>query len=115
MADSVFKQQKEDFISGLIKVKEKKSSRIFYMFGCPIWRIKYGTRRVRHYLFSRLPVFVHRQFNKFYLSPNFKTNNFTALSYDDEQLLARLKRMEPFTYIPNPGNMGDVLIAAGTL
>lgn len=40
----------------------------------------------------------------------------TALpNIDDTRLLCEIRKLDNFTYIPNPGNMGDMLIAAATI
>ena len=41
--------------------------------------------------------------------------NFHPVSIDNRVLLEKLRSMEPFTYIPDPGNLGDALLAASTL
>ncbi len=44
-----------------------------------------------------------------------ETKNFKSFDFDDSQLLKILKPLGAFTYIPNGGNLGDMLIGAGTL
>lgn len=41
--------------------------------------------------------------------------NFRPLDIDNTALLNELKKAGRFTYIPNPGNLGDMLIGAATL
>lgn len=41
--------------------------------------------------------------------------NFHPVSMDNRVLLEKLRSMVPFTYIPDPGNLGDALLAASTL
>lgn len=50
--------------------------------------------------------------NKFKV--NFQSENFSPFNIDDEVLLEELRGLGTFTYIPNPGNMGDCLIAKAT-
>ena len=38
-----------------------------------------------------------------------------TINLDDTQLLRELQKFDSFTYMPNSGNMGDMLIAAATL
>ena len=100
---------------GLIKIKENYSRKTYYVFGIPLLKIKYKINMTKYYIFSIIRIYSKHKASHFYLSYKFNTNNFHELNLDEKQLLHELKKMEPFTYIPNPGNMGDILIAAGTL
>lgn len=46
---------------------------------------------------------------------SFKPTHFTPIDNDNTILLKTLREIGSFTYIPNPGNMGDLLLAASTL
>lgn len=43
------------------------------------------------------------------------TGSFHSLTFDDSNILKELQNSGKFTYIPNSGNLGDMLIAAATL
>ena len=47
--------------------------------------------------------------------PMFKNKHFCPFAVDSAELLARLRALGSFAYIPNSGNMGDMLIASATM
>ena len=53
-------------------------------------------------------------FPKNKLKVSLQSENFSPFDINDEVLLAELRSLGTFTYIPNPGNMGDCLIAKAT-
>ncbi len=98
-----------------IKTKETLKSKKFFLLGIPVFKIKYTPKKTTYFLFSFIKFFSFSRSLRFSLSCPFNTKNFKPIHYDDTLLIKTLKKMEPFTYIPNPGNLGDVLIAASTL
>lgn len=60
--------------------------------------------------------FFHRIKNIFVRSPlRLDVSRVKTLGYDDSSVLAEIKQLPKFIYIPNPGNLGDMLIALATL
>lgn len=110
-----FCQKYRKKLLGLIKIKESKAKKTFYFLGIPVWKIKYREKSAKHYLLSCIRIYKTKYTHEFTLNVKLATQNFVSLNYDNMHLLNELKQAEPFTYIPNPGNMGDVLIAAATL
>ena len=100
---------------GIFKIKERTSCRKFYFFGIMVYCIRYTESCLQHYLFG-LPIFRKRKF--FVLDDNIlhlDTSSFHSLTLDDYNILNELQNSGKFTYIPNSGNLGDMLIAAATL
>lgn len=73
-------------------------------------RVIPGRRRRRKYTSSLCDFLFHREDYKIKLDDK----NFSPFVFDDEILLKELRELGTFTYIPNPGNMGDCLIAKAT-
>ena len=92
MTFSALQPKKKKLCFGLIKIKEKKFSKIFYIFNCPVFRIKYNSLWVKYYLFRFLPIYSRTRKNDYYLSFHFETKNFKSLHHDETQLLAELKK-----------------------
>lgn len=99
-------------LGGLLKAKKAKGRRKIYFLGIPVWKTLHDDKGTRHYLFGFLCVF--RKIKKL-PDPHFTAENFSPLAMDNRILLAQLKKLGEFTYVPNPGNMGDMLIASATL
>ena len=53
-------------------------------------------------------------FPKSKVKVNLRSESFSSFNINDEVLLKELRNLGTFTYIPNPGNMGDCLIAKAT-
>ena len=96
----------------LLTNKETNTNKKFYLLGIPVYKIKYKPNYSKHYLFN-LPIYKKQYIKK--ISINVSSKNFHPFTTDDSLLLSKLKNLKEFTYIPNPGNMGDMLIAAATL
>jgi len=96
----------------LIKLKETSQSKKFYVLGIPIYKIKYKKSHSKHYL---LGILIYKSSMRKKVKINISSSNFCPFNLDNSTLLAKLKSLKNFTYIPNPGNMGDMLIAAATL
>ena len=99
----------------IFKIKDNHSCRKIYMFGVMCYVIKYDDEVVRHYLFG-IPVRSYRLKRRFTAdNPAVDLRHFQALPINDEVLLRELRNAGPFSYIPNGGNLGDMLIAAATI
>lgn len=96
----------------LIKVKEKSQSKKIYVLGIAVYRIKYHQDYSKYYLLG-IPFLKKKRHKQVNIDINDK--NFHPFPVDNKQLITKLKDIGNFTYIPNPGNMGDMLIAAATL
>lgn len=125
-----------------IKLVQKNygSSDTYSIFGIPLLKstITIGYETLN--LFGLIPIYIHfsdrfnfigkslstinkflfrlgfkKKFtNKKYIRVNLEPINFSGFSLDNSALLTELKSLKEFTYIPNPGNMGDCLIAKAT-
>ena len=100
-----------DFLC-FLRIKEKPKYLKVYLLGILVYTIKYTETYTKHYLLG-IPLF--RYTNTHLLKINIDTNNFSPLDINDKQLFQQLKTLGRFTYIPNPGNLGDMLIAASSL
>lgn len=95
----------------VLKLKNKNNTRYkAYLFGIlPVFEVKFNKRR-KDYSFLGIRMFA--KYLKQHLAFN-KTNPYNPL--DEESIIRELKQLENFTYIPNPGNIGDMLIAFATI
>lgn len=93
----------------LLKTKYKSNDNIqVFLFNVlPLIKIK----RNSVYLFH----FIKIAKQKRHTEKRLTFNNFHAFKVSDAQLLAELGQLGEFTYIPNSGNLGDMLIAGATL
>ena len=79
------------------------------LLGFSIYKVKYVPNKTKYY-FLGIPLYRKNRYSKIKLS----TKKFHSLHFDNNVLVHCLRSLGPFTYIPNPGNMGDMLIAAAT-
>lgn len=96
----------------LFQIKDFFYCKKFYILGIPVYKIKYKPNCSKHYLFGIL-ILKDKTYKKIHL--NLSDKNFHPFDIDNNILLQKLEDLKEFTYIPNPGNMGDMLIAASTL
>ncbi len=96
----------------LLKKKVSDTKSKFYIFGLPLFQIKHKNNYSKYYLFN-IPIYKRKSSQKIFL--NVSSENFHPFPINDSLLLKKLHDLNKFTYIPNPGNMGDMLIAAATL
>ncbi|MBE6463595.1 MAG: hypothetical protein E7005_07590 [Alphaproteobacteria bacterium] len=83
-------------------------------FNIPIVKIKFYNNYSVFFLFYFFPIWLIKlQYKK--IDIKLDTKNFNNINIDDTNLINELSDIGEFTYIPNPGNMGDMLIAAATL
>lgn len=83
--------------------------------GIKVFSVRYTEDCIRRELFG-LPLFKSKK--AYYAAPGgmkLDARNFRPLDIDNTALLNELKKAGRFTYIPNPGNLGDMLIGAATL
>jgi len=112
LADRTLLGETRRFFGGLVKIKENPSKKKIYFLFIPGWKVKYGGNKERHYLLGLnfLQVFSRTMGQK-----TFDSRNFCPFSIGSDELLAQLRALGRFAYIPNPGNMGDMLIASATM
>ncbi len=80
----------------------------FWLFNfIPLMKIKHG----RVLLFHFIPIGMSRVVRK----DTMDFGTFCPFNIDNSALLGELKKLPKFTYIPNSGNLGDMLIAKATL
>ena len=95
-------------LCGLIKIQTTSEETFLRIFGAKVLRAIYDTYKTKYYLMG---------IRVFHRSPK-ATIKLPALinkpRFDDTLLLTELKKLSKFTYIPNPGNIGDMLIASAT-
>ena len=82
------------------------------VLGIPVLHVKCKRDYFKYYLFG-ICVF-KKKFSK-KIDFSFNSSNFKSIPLNNETLLAELSAIGPFTYMPNPGNLGDMLIAASTI
>lgn len=88
---------------GMVKTCETEKERRVYVGGIRLLQEKYGYDHIKRVIFGKRTEY----------TADF--NDFKACQLDNEIILKELKSLEPFTFIPNPGDMGDALTAAATL
>lgn len=76
------------------------------LFGFRLWKIDYGTKWTRCYLCGIRAIKIRRRN---------KNKKIYPFHIDNTALLSALKQLPEFAYIPNAGNLGDMLIAASSL
>lgn len=97
-----------DFIPLITFVRKKPDNLKIFLFNIfPLIKIK----QKRVYLFHFLRIGKLRDF--FSMKKSLK--NYYSYDIDNNYLLSQLNKMGSFTFIPNSGNMGDMLIASSTL
>ena len=97
----------------MFSIKREASATKFCIYNLPIFKIKYKKNKIKYSLLN-IPLYQKKNSYKKY-SANLNTANFTPIEIDNSPILAQLKNTNDFLYIPNPGNMGDMLIGAATL
>lgn len=75
------------------------------ILGITVWRIQIDGKWKRYFL-AGIRIAKRR------ICPSRKIYSFVT---DDKPILSVLRDLPPFVYIPNPGNLGDMLIAAASL
>lgn len=99
----------QKYFGGLFRVRTSPMKREWCIGNTPVWKIKFNQIQTKYYLFG---IRVWKK-NKKITFP--KPSELVELNIDDGQLVDQLKKIGNFTYIPNPGNAGDMLIAAATM
>lgn len=95
-------------LGGLIKIQTTPDETFLRVCGVKVLRAKYDTYKTKYYLMGM---------RVFHRSPTAKIDIPELINkpdFDDTNLLRELKKLGRFTYIPNPGNIGDMLIASAT-
>lgn len=96
-------------LGGLFHVRTTPLKREWCIGSTPIWKIKRSPTKIKYYLFGiRI---AHKCVKPYFPKPR----QLIKVQLDDSQLINELKKIGKFTYIPNPGNAGDMLIAAATM
>ncbi|MDR0666890.1 MAG: glycosyltransferase [Campylobacteraceae bacterium] len=99
------------FFGGLIKVKETVNRKKIYFADIPVWEIRYKNTTTKHYLLGFIPVYK----KTLVFSGEGNCANFKPFCLNNSSLLEELKNIGKFTYIPNSGNIGDMLITSATM
>lgn len=94
-----------------VKTRDSATKRKVYMLGMRVYSIKYFENCAVHRILG-LPIY--RESRSLRVNLALSTANFHPFTLDDHVLLTKLRGLGHFVYIPNPGNMGDMLIAAAT-
>lgn len=101
--------QLRKYMGGAFRVRTTPLKREWCVGNTPIWKIKRFPTKNKYYLFGIRVA--HKS-----IKPNFpKPRQLVEVQMDDLQLINELKKLGKFTYIPNPGNAGDMLIATATM
>ncbi len=97
------------YLGKIIRIQDDLGIKRYKLGGTTIVKIKYYKARKHIY-------FLGAKIVSIYTGPKttFKKAHFKPFHFDDKQLLSELRQLGKFTYIPNRGNMGDMLIAAAT-
>lgn len=99
----------QKYLGGLFHVRTTPLKREWCIGSTPIWKIKRSPTKIKYYLFGiRI---AHKCVKPYFPKPR----QLIKVQLDDSQLINELKKIGKFTYIPNPGNAGDMLIAAATM
>ncbi|MDR3177622.1 MAG: glycosyltransferase [Campylobacteraceae bacterium] len=99
------------FFGSLIKIKETHNRKRIYFANIPIWKVRYQNNKIKYYLLGFIRVYK----KLLYLDKCLTTRNFKPFCLDNSNLLTELRKIGKFTYIINPGNMGDMLIASAAM
>ncbi|MCQ2562305.1 MAG: polysaccharide pyruvyl transferase family protein [Alphaproteobacteria bacterium] len=100
---------KKRYLFGLLNVCADDMCKRYSLFGIHICKILYEAFCTKYKIFG---IQVYKKINPgFYIN----SNTFKKQIINDGLLYKHLSKIGRFTYIPNPGNMGDMLIAASTL
>lgn len=97
-----------EYCFGMIKFHNKSGIYDIRVCGLSIWKIKRLPHATKYFLFG---INIHTK----RIHPNCPESPvLSALKIDNKQILSELKKQGRFTYIPNTGNAGDMLIASAT-
>lgn len=97
----------------IFKIKKDAAKTKYYIFNIPFLKINFKKNRIKYYFLGILFFSQKKKYNKLNIKLN--TKNFINCNIDNTTLLRELSCLPDFLYIPNPGNMGDMLIAAATM
>ncbi len=100
------------FCFGACSLKQTMEKTVFRIFGTPVYNIHTGRNRYEHFLFGIHIFNTHFDEGK---NINFRIPKINEQNIDNTNLLSELSKLSEFTYIPNPGNIGDALIAYTTM
>lgn len=75
------------------------------ILGLPFLKIKKTPFKSKYLLFNYIPIAILKK----------SVASLKPILLDDTQLLSELKKLGKFSYMPNSGNMGDMLIASATM
>lgn len=95
---------------GLFAIKENLEKSEYRVLGIPLYKILYSEKRRKHY-FCGIHLFNIKSLYKL----TYKIPKIKEVAINNDSILSELRHINNFTYIPNPGNMGDMLIAFATL
>ncbi len=90
---------------GMFRMRIFKHKREFRVLGIPVWIVRTTDVKTRYFLFG---IHVATKYAQFDIS------HFREQHFSPDQLLTELRSLGEFSYVLNPGNMGDMLIAAAT-
>ncbi|MBR5130207.1 MAG: glycosyltransferase [Alphaproteobacteria bacterium] len=99
LTSDIFEQQKLLNLGSPCKRKVK-------FLGIPVAKIKSTASQTKIYLFGKIPLL---KINADNVSP------FSSALLEDDLILQELLPMQNFSYMPNSGNIGDMLIATATM
>ncbi len=95
----------------LLRIKNRNETRFsICLFGVlPILNVKFNKNRKEYFILGQ---HVYSAYPKTRLKFNKKN---TPLPFNCQNIISEIKQLKEFTYIPNPGNVGDMLIACATM
>lgn len=96
-----------------IYIKKDIRANIFKILCLPILQIRYRREEIQVRILG-ITLF-KKKIIKHAFPITINNADFQQIALDNSVLLDELKKMDGFTYIPNPGNLGDILIAAATI
>lgn len=108
-----------DAFRRLIRIRRKHNDIRYVLGGVTV--LKRAAKRIgngarfTYRLFSKIPVWRREDHTVSVSGPFDVPRSFRPQEVDTAPLLAALRELEPFTFVPNPGNAGDALIAAAAL
>lgn len=105
-------QKTKKIWGGIFAIKQNMDKTEYRFLGIPLYKIKNRRNRHQHY-FCGIHLFNHHLQDASTI--RFNVPKISVFDINNDNLLAELSSMPEFTYIPNPGNMGDMLIAFATL
>lgn len=97
------------YLFGLLRVRDEIARYDVKFAGISIYKKKYSPARTLYYV---LGLRFYKRINKYSFD---LPHTITKLGIDNNQLLSVLRGLGGFTYIPNAGNIGDMLIASATM